>query len=121
MRQQLQQDESGQTEDDAGNREQVEKSFYRAFTSMLSSTSTFYLARVATLQSARDLYGAGSSAERAIAAAWDAVGVSSPGAALTTTFTPRSVPVSPVACGGVRCSCGAWRRGADRAVAPAAA
>jgi Zn-dependent metalloprotease len=86
----------------AANREQIEKSFYRAFTSMLSSTSTFYLARVATLQSARDLYGAGSGAERAIGSAWDAVGVDSPAAALTTVFTPRSVPSTTLTCNGVR-------------------
>ena len=88
----------------AANREQIEKAFYRAFTSMLSSTSTFYLARVATIQSARDLYGTGSAAERAISGAWDAVGVITPGAALTTQFTPRSVPASNVSCvaGGAR-------------------
>ena len=86
----------------AANREQIEKIFYRAFTSMLSSTSTFYLARVATLQSARDLYGAGSGAERAIRQSWDAVGVFSPAAALTTVFTPVSVPSTTLACNGIR-------------------
>jgi thermolysin len=57
------------------NREQIEKVFYRAFTEMLPSTATFAIARVATIQAARDLYGAGSAAERAVTQAWTAVGV----------------------------------------------
>jgi bacillolysin len=56
-------------------REQMEKVFYRAFTQMLPPRADFALARAATLQSARDLYGAGSPAERAMAQAWSAVGV----------------------------------------------
>jgi bacillolysin len=59
----------------AGNREQMEKVFYRAFTQMLPPRADFALARAATLQSARDLYGASSPAERAVAQAWAAVGV----------------------------------------------
>lgn len=59
----------------AANREQIEKVFYRAFVSMLPSNATFRLARAATIQSARDLYGAGSPAERAVTEAWTAVGV----------------------------------------------
>jgi bacillolysin len=57
------------------NRYQIEKAFYRAFTSMLTSRATFSMARRATVQSARELYGPSSSAERAIAEAWTAVGV----------------------------------------------
>ena len=57
------------------NREQVEKAFYRAFAFMLPSSATFSAARAATIQAARDLYGAGSAAERAITQAWTAVGV----------------------------------------------
>ena len=57
------------------NREQIEKIFYRAFTSFLPPNATFSLARAATLQAARELYGSGSAAERAIATAWTAVGV----------------------------------------------
>jgi Zn-dependent metalloprotease len=57
------------------NREQIEKVFYRAFTQLLPSGATFALARAATIQSARDLYGANSAAERAISQAWTAVGV----------------------------------------------
>ena len=59
----------------AGNREQIEKVFYRAFTSLLPATARFSTARAATIQSARDLYGAGSSAEIAVTQAWSAVGV----------------------------------------------
>jgi thermolysin len=59
----------------AANREQIEKVFYRAFTQLLPSNATFSTARAATVQSARDLYGAASAAERAVAQAWSAVGV----------------------------------------------
>jgi thermolysin len=60
----------------AANREQIEKVFYRAFTQLLPANATFALARAATIQAARDLYGANSPAERAVTQAWDAVGVS---------------------------------------------
>lgn len=59
----------------AANREQMEKVFYRAFTQLLPSNATFAVARSATIQAARDLYGAGSNAERAVTQAWTAVGV----------------------------------------------
>jgi bacillolysin len=58
-----------------GNREQIEKAIYRAFTSMMPSAANFATARAVTIQSARDLYGAGSPAERALIQAWTAVGV----------------------------------------------
>jgi thermolysin len=57
------------------NREQMEKVFYRAFTSMLPTNATFSQARAATIQAARDLYGSNSNAERAVTEAWTAVGV----------------------------------------------
>ena len=57
------------------NREQIEKVFFRAFTLMLGPRATFAQARAATIQSARDLYGAGSGAERAVLQAWSAVGL----------------------------------------------
>jgi thermolysin len=57
------------------NREQIERVFYRAFTSMLPARATFSTARAATIQSARDLYGASSAVERAVMQAWTAVGV----------------------------------------------
>jgi Zn-dependent metalloprotease len=53
----------------------MEKVFYRAFTLMLPPRADFAMARAATLQSARDLYGGASPAERAVAQAWAAVGV----------------------------------------------
>ena len=56
-------------------REQIEKVFYRAFVYLLPSSATFATARAAATQAARDLYGAGSAAERAVAQAWAAVGV----------------------------------------------
>ncbi len=59
----------------AANREQIEKVFYRGFTQLMPSNSTFAVARAATLQAARDLYGPGSPAERAVTQAWTAVGV----------------------------------------------
>jgi Zn-dependent metalloprotease len=58
-----------------GNLGQMEQVFYRAFTQMLTPSSDFAAARVATIQAARDLYGANSAAERAITQAWTAVGV----------------------------------------------
>src|SRR4029077_11355341 len=57
------------------NREQIEKVMYRAFTQMMPSSATFAVARSVTIQSARDLYGTSSAAERAITQAWTAVGV----------------------------------------------
>jgi bacillolysin len=59
----------------SANREQIEKVFYRAFVFMLPSNATFSMARAATIQAARDLYGVGSAAERAVTQAWTAVGV----------------------------------------------
>jgi Zn-dependent metalloprotease len=59
----------------ASRRDQIEKIFYRAFTLMLPSRATFAIARAATIQAARDLYGAGSAAETAMTQAWTAVGV----------------------------------------------
>jgi thermolysin len=57
------------------NREQIEKVVYRAFTQLMPANSTFSVARAATIQAARDLYGANSAAERAVTQAWTAVGV----------------------------------------------
>jgi Zn-dependent metalloprotease len=57
------------------NREQIEKVMYRGFTLMMPSDADFATARRVTVQSARDLYGAGSPAERAMTQAWTAVGV----------------------------------------------
>lgn len=57
------------------NREQIERVFYRAFTQLMPSNADFALARVITIRAAQDLYGAGSSPERAVTQAWTAVGV----------------------------------------------
>ena len=54
---------------------QIETAFYRAFTQLLPANATFAMARTATIQAARDLYGSGSAPERAIIQAWTAVGV----------------------------------------------
>jgi len=59
----------------AANREQIEKSFYRAFAFLLPASANFSTARAATIQAARDLYGANSAAAQAITQAWTAVGV----------------------------------------------
>ena len=59
----------------AANRVQIETVFYRAVTQLLPANATFSMARAATIQAARDLYGSGSAAERAIIQAWTAVGV----------------------------------------------
>jgi thermolysin len=58
-----------------GNREQIEKAFYRAFVFLLPASANFSTARAATIQAAQDLYGASSAAAQAITQAWTAVGV----------------------------------------------
>jgi len=59
----------------SANRQQIEKVFYRAFTAMMPAAADFSTARAVTIQAARDLYGPGSPAERAMTQAWSAVGV----------------------------------------------
>ena len=59
----------------AANREQIERAFYRGFTSFLAPSASFSQARAATIQAARELYGQGSPAETALVQAWTAVGV----------------------------------------------
>lgn len=59
----------------ASRREQIEKAYYRGFVSFLTPRATFADARAATILAAREMYGAGSDAARAIAEAWTAVGV----------------------------------------------
>jgi len=82
----------------AANRDQIEKAFFRALTSLMPSSSTFALTRQATIQSARDLFGAGSPAERAITQAWDAVGVQER-TAPTAALLPNPAPPSAASCG----------------------
>jgi bacillolysin len=59
----------------AANRAQIETVFYRAVTQLLPANASFSMARAATIQAARDLFGTGSAAERAVTEAWTAVGV----------------------------------------------
>jgi bacillolysin len=59
----------------AANREQIERVFYRTMTQLLPANATFAVARVASIQAARDLFGANSASERAVTQAWTAVGV----------------------------------------------
>ena len=49
--------------------------WYRALTVYMTSGTTYAGARTATLNAARDLYGAGSAQQSAVAAAWSAVSV----------------------------------------------
>ncbi len=81
----------------AANREQIEKAFFRALTTLMPSSSNFATTRVTTIQAARDLYGAGSSAERAITQAWDAVGVQER-VAPAAVMLPNPSTVDPVDC-----------------------
>ena len=57
------------------NRWQIEQVFYRAFTMLMPADSTFSIARKTTIQSARDMFGAGHTVEHAIDEAWTAVGI----------------------------------------------
>ncbi len=58
-----------------GNREQIERIFYRGFTSYLTPNASFAQARQATLRAASELFGDSSAAFRAVQQAWTAVGV----------------------------------------------
>jgi Zn-dependent metalloprotease len=93
---------SGQTVPGVGaaNREQIEKVFFRALTTMMPSSSTFALTRATTIQAARDLYGSGGAVERAVTQAWDAVGVQ-PREAPTATMLPNPARARSGQCGAV--------------------
>ncbi|TXS40147.1 M4 family peptidase [Streptomyces sp. uw30] len=56
-------------------RAKLGKIWYRALTVYMTSSTKYAGARTATLGAAKDLYGAGSAEERAVAAAWSAVNV----------------------------------------------
>jgi bacillolysin len=81
----------------ASNREQIEKTFFRALTVLMPSGSTFALTRAATIQAARDLYGAGGTVERAVTQAWDAVGVQDR-IAPTAAMLPNPASIAAPAC-----------------------
>ena len=57
-------------------RVKAEHIWYRALTVYMTSSTNYSGARTATLNAARDLYGAGSTQYNAVAAAWSAVSVS---------------------------------------------
>jgi len=57
-------------------RDAAGKIWYRALTVYMTSSTSYAGARTATLNAARDLYGAGSVQQNAVAAAWSAVSVS---------------------------------------------
>jgi Zn-dependent metalloprotease len=57
-------------------RDAAQKIWFRALTVYMTSGTTYSQARVATLNAARDLYGAGSTSYNTVAAAWSAVSVS---------------------------------------------
>ena len=57
-------------------RDAAGKIWYRALTVYMTSGTTYSQARTATLNAAKDLYGAGSAQQNAVAAAWTAVAVS---------------------------------------------
>ena len=54
-------------------RDAAAKIWYRALTVYMTSSTNYAGARTATLNAARDLYGAGSTQYNAVAAAWSAV------------------------------------------------
>ena len=56
-------------------RDAAQKIWFRALTVYMTSGTTYAQARTATLNAARDLYGAGSANYNAVAAAWSAVSV----------------------------------------------
>ncbi|WP_341865469.1 M4 family metallopeptidase [Kitasatospora cheerisanensis] len=66
---------NGSTVTGIGN-QKVAAVWYRALTVYMTSTTNYSGARTATLNAARDLYGASSAEYAAIAAAWSAVSVS---------------------------------------------
>ncbi|MFJ7911735.1 M4 family metallopeptidase [Kitasatospora sp. NPDC096204] len=56
-------------------RDKVARIWYRALTVYMTSTTNYKGARAASLNAARDLYGAGSAEYNAVAAAWSGVNV----------------------------------------------
>ncbi|MFF4574401.1 M4 family metallopeptidase [Streptomyces sp. NPDC001410] len=56
-------------------RDKVGKIWYRALTVYMTSSTNYKAARTATLNAAKDLYGAGSAEYNAVGAAWSAVNV----------------------------------------------
>ena len=71
-------------------RAKLESIYYRALTTYLLSYSQFLDARLATIQSAEDLYGAGSTEVQAVIDAWDEVGVAGGSLGSPDTQAPSS-------------------------------
>ena len=57
-------------------RDAAQQIWYRALTVYMTSSTSYSGARTATLDAAKDLYGAGSTQYATVAAAWRAVSVS---------------------------------------------
>ena len=68
------------------------KIFYRALVTYMTSSTNFAGARTATLNSATDLFGAGSAQYNSVANGWCAVGVGSCAGSGTPTPTPTATP-----------------------------
>jgi Zn-dependent metalloprotease len=73
---------AGDTREATGNgsltgigRAKAEKIWYRALTVYMTASTNYAGARTATLDAARDLFGAGSTEQNTVAAAWSAVNV----------------------------------------------
>ena len=75
-------------------RDKTERIFFRALTTYLQASSQFLDARVATIQAAEDLYGAGSTEVSAVQAAWDVVEVTEGNVGAPDDQTPT--PTEPV-------------------------
>ena len=56
-------------------RDAAAKIWFRALTTYMTSSTTYSGARTASLNAAKDLYGAGSTQYNTVAAAWSAVSV----------------------------------------------
>lgn len=65
---------NGSTVNGIGN-DKLGKIWYRALTVYMTTSTNYAAARTATLNAARDLYGAGSAEQNTVAAAWSAVAV----------------------------------------------
>ncbi len=89
----------------------AEKIFYRALATYMTSSTNFAGARTATLNAAKDLYGATSSQYTRTETAWCAVGVGACPTTSTPTPTPTPTPSSGsnyVVNGGLEGSVSPW-------------
>lgn len=70
----------------------MERIWYRALTTYMTSGTNFAAARTATINAANDLFGAGSTQATAVAQGWCAVGVGACPGGGTPTPTPTPTP-----------------------------